>query len=190
MTEPMGTGTESSFGKRERMLLRAPAHGEESGLFRVAELADELGAEVIASAARAVTERVAHRRRFLRRMRRAIKRGKSTLVNALIGQRVLPAGVISVTGVATVVRYREHRRATFVFKMQAWNDIQLSESKNAWRKGIRGTRSRLRRWKICVGESAARFGNVFCGYGGLGSITPRTRRRLTLLFHTLMRRLW
>jgi small GTP-binding protein len=43
------------------------------------------------------------------------KRGKSTVVNALLGRAVLPTGVTPVTAVATVVRYgaEEHVRADF-----------------------------------------------------------------------------
>jgi GTPase Era involved in 16S rRNA processing len=43
------------------------------------------------------------------------KRGKSTVVNTLLGRRVLPTGITPVTAVATVVRYGtdEHVRAEF-----------------------------------------------------------------------------
>jgi GTP-binding protein EngB required for normal cell division len=39
------------------------------------------------------------------------KRGKSTLVNALLGREVLPSGVTPLTAVATTVRYGEDERA-------------------------------------------------------------------------------
>jgi GTP-binding protein EngB required for normal cell division len=43
------------------------------------------------------------------------KRGKSTLVNALLGRAVLPAGVTPVTAVATTVRYGDDPRAEVRF---------------------------------------------------------------------------
>ena len=43
------------------------------------------------------------------------KRGKSTLVNALLGRAVLPAGVTPLTAVATTVRYGDDPRAEVRF---------------------------------------------------------------------------
>src|SRR5271165_4842815 len=39
------------------------------------------------------------------------KRGKSTLINALLGEPILPANVTPTTAVLTVVKYGEERRA-------------------------------------------------------------------------------
>jgi predicted GTPase len=43
------------------------------------------------------------------------KRGKSTLINALLGRAVLPAGVTPLTAVATTVRYGNDPRAQVRF---------------------------------------------------------------------------
>jgi len=43
------------------------------------------------------------------------KRGKSTLVNALLGREVLPAGVTPLTAVTTTVRYGDDERAEVRF---------------------------------------------------------------------------
>ena len=43
------------------------------------------------------------------------KRGKSTLINALLGRDVLPSGVTPLTAVATTVRYASEPRAEVVF---------------------------------------------------------------------------
>jgi len=43
------------------------------------------------------------------------KRGKSTLINALLGRAVLPAGVTPLTAVATTVRYGDDPRAEVLF---------------------------------------------------------------------------
>jgi len=44
------------------------------------------------------------------------KRGKSTLVNALLGRAVLPTGVTPLTALATTVRYGRNERVTAVFR--------------------------------------------------------------------------
>lgn len=44
------------------------------------------------------------------------KRGKSTLINALLGRAVLPAGVTPLTALATAVRYGRDERVTAVFR--------------------------------------------------------------------------
>ena len=43
------------------------------------------------------------------------KRGKSTLINALLGRDVLPSGVTPLTAVATTVRYGNDPRAEVLF---------------------------------------------------------------------------
>ncbi len=43
------------------------------------------------------------------------KRGKSTLVNALLGREVLPSGVTPLTAVTTTVRYGDDERAEVRF---------------------------------------------------------------------------
>jgi small GTP-binding protein len=44
------------------------------------------------------------------------KRGKSTLINALLGRPVLPMGVTPLTALATTVRHGQHEGATAVFR--------------------------------------------------------------------------
>ena len=44
------------------------------------------------------------------------KRGKSTLINALLGRAVLPTGVTPLTALATTVRYGRHERVTAEFR--------------------------------------------------------------------------
>jgi len=44
------------------------------------------------------------------------KRGKSTLINALLGREVLPSGVTPLTAVATTVRYGDDSRVEVVFR--------------------------------------------------------------------------
>ena len=52
-----------------------------------------------------------------------LKRGKSTLLNALVGTAVLPTGVVPVTSVVTVVRYGAARGARVCMKGAGWTAI-------------------------------------------------------------------
>jgi GTP-binding protein EngB required for normal cell division len=54
------------------------------------------------------------------------KRGKSTLLNALLGEPILPSGVIPVTSIVTVVRHGTARRARIRFDSGEWRDIDAS----------------------------------------------------------------
>ena len=65
------------------------------------------------------------------------KRGKSTLLNALVGQSVLPVGVVPVTAVVTVLRFGDPLRARVRLHSGEWKDIDparvrefVSESEN------------------------------------------------------------
>ncbi len=77
---------------------------ETDALDRLAALADELGAAELAAECRALAER-GREGRFYVACVGQFKRGKSTLINALIGMPVLPSGVAPVTALPTVVRH-------------------------------------------------------------------------------------
>jgi GTP-binding protein EngB required for normal cell division len=72
------------------------------------------------------------------------KRGKSTLVNALLGREVLPAGVTPVTAVATTVRYGEDPRTDVRFldgheekhPLDALGDLVTERGNPGNRRGI------------------------------------------------------
>jgi hypothetical protein len=55
------------------------------------------------------------------------KRGKSTLLNALVGQPVLPVGVVPVTAVVTVVRHGERLAARVRFAASGWQDVATGD---------------------------------------------------------------
>lgn len=74
------------------------------------------------------------------------KRGKSTLVNAFLGQAVLPVGVTPLTAVATTVRYGDDPRAEVRFAdgheethlYAALDDLVTERGNPANRRGIAG----------------------------------------------------
>jgi hypothetical protein len=88
----------------------APSLDEDMRLHELARLAGEAAAPEIAADARALAERIAEGRFYLACVGQ-FKRGKSTLLNALVGEPVLPVGVIPVTAVVTILRHGAARGA-------------------------------------------------------------------------------
>ncbi len=55
------------------------------------------------------------------------KRGKSTLVNALLGANVLPTGVIPLTSITTVILYGENPQISVLFQDGRREEMELSQ---------------------------------------------------------------
>jgi GTP-binding protein EngB required for normal cell division len=84
-------------------------------LDQIRAIASGIGATEIAGDATALAARVAEGLFYVACVGQ-FKRGKSTLINALIGVPLLPVGVIPVTAVITIVRYGEAVRARVFFE--------------------------------------------------------------------------
>jgi hypothetical protein len=97
-----------------------------SRLLRLASLGEELGANRVADEARDLAARVSEGRFYLACIGQ-FKRGKSTLINALIGEPILPVGFIPVTAVPTVIRYGAQKKARIQFRDGAWQQIAASD---------------------------------------------------------------
>ena len=108
---------------RQAALQNTSAH---AALYRLSELAAEFGAQRIASAARSVADRVSEGRFYVACIGQ-FKRGKSTLLNALIGHPVLPSGVVPVTSVPTVIRRGDRLAARVRFHNATWTNISVSD---------------------------------------------------------------
>jgi GTP-binding protein EngB required for normal cell division len=142
----------------------------EAGLRRVAELADELGAEDTSRAAWAVAQRVSEGLFYVACVGQ-FKRGKSTLLNALIGRSILPAGVIPVTTIPTVIRFGESLGAQVRFRNAEWTSIPVnsieeyvSEEKNSENaKGVEGL-------EVCLPSPLLDSGMCLVDTPGLGSV--------------------
>lgn len=89
-------------------------------------IARDLGAADAASEARASAERV-HERRFFVACLGQFKRGKSTLLNALVGAPVLPVGVTPVTAVVTVLRHGRALEARVRTSHEPWRPVAVAE---------------------------------------------------------------
>jgi GTP-binding protein EngB required for normal cell division len=94
-------------------------------LERLAGVARELGESGIEEDARALSHRIAANRFFLACVGQ-FKRGKSTLLNALLGRAILPTGVVPVTSAITVVAYGEEPAARVRFDRGAVLPIALN----------------------------------------------------------------
>jgi putative ribosome biogenesis GTPase RsgA len=113
-----------------------PEPSREALLAQLADLAREFGAESIANTARTIAERSSEQRFYVACIGQ-FKRGKSTLLNALIGHPVLPTAVVPVTAVPTILRYGRSLSARVRLQNSEWMDIAVptveeyvSEGKN------------------------------------------------------------
>jgi len=164
-----------------------PANRETDGasrLLRLASLAEDLAASQIAEQARDLARRVSEGRFYVACIGQ-FKRGKSTLINALLGDSILPVGFTPVTAVPTVVRFGQQRKACVQTRDGSWQEVPahdlehyVSEEHNPENtKGIRGVEVFL------PGELLAR-GMCFVDTPGLGSVfTGNTAATQALIPH-------
>jgi GTP-binding protein EngB required for normal cell division len=107
----------------------APASMEgASRLLRLGRLAQELGAEPVAEEARELAARVSEGRFYVACVGQ-FKRGKSTLLNALVGHEVVPTGFVPVTAVPTVIRFGDEPHARVRMRDGAWRDVAMTDLK-------------------------------------------------------------
>lgn len=122
-----------------------PPSEAEPALRRLAELARDLGSEAVREEAEDIAARVVQGRIYVACVGQ-FKRGKSTLLGALVGDRILPTGVAPVTTVPTVVRYGPSKAARVRFQGGSWRAINpediaqfVSEEQNPENtKGVAG----------------------------------------------------
>jgi len=95
-------------------------------LLRLAGLAEQLSDRPVGDEARGLAARVAEGRFYVACIGQ-FKRGKSTLINALIGEPALPVGFIPVTAAPTVLRYGASRHAGVQFRDGSYREIPVAE---------------------------------------------------------------
>jgi hypothetical protein len=145
----------------------------ESRTHVLARIAGEAGAQAIAEEALALAARIRAGLFYVACVGQ-YKRGKSSLLNALVADPILPVGVIPVTTVVTVVRYGAQRAARVRLAGGAWRDIDVealaeyvSEEKNPENgKGVAAvevfTPSPLLASGMCLVDTPG-IGSVFLG---------------------------
>lgn len=99
MAEDFDPTAPASYSEYNRSLIRVAA-----GLSTVVQIAERVGATIAAEAARAALDHL-ERGTFLVAVVGEFKRGKSTFINALLGQEVLPADVLPTTAVVNRIVY-------------------------------------------------------------------------------------
>jgi hypothetical protein len=137
---------------------------------RLAALGEELGTNQVAEEARELAARISEGRFYLACIGQ-FKRGKSTLINALIGAPVLPVGFVPVTAVPTVIRFGERQRARVRARDDSWQEIGIpdlgeyvSEEHNPENsKGIAGV-------EVFVPSALLASGMCLVDTPGLGSV--------------------
>ena len=95
-------------------------------LLDLATLAAQLDSEHVASEAEELAKRLAEGRFYVACVGQ-FKRGKSTLIGALLGESILPTGFVPVTALPTVIRYGSTRSARIRAADGAWREIALHE---------------------------------------------------------------
>ncbi len=133
-------------------------------------LATEAGAEGLVAEADSLAERLAEGRFYVVCVGQ-FKRGKSTLINALVGKPVLPTGVVPITSAVTVVRHGEHLAARVRFAARDWEDCDpgslgtyVSEEQNPGNeKGVTGV-------EVFVPSPLLESGMCLVDTPGLGSV--------------------
>jgi predicted GTPase len=172
----MSIGKENTIawnGAPETRVAETMGPGDVDGaprLLRLARLAEELGASRISDEAQDLANRISEGRFYVACIGQ-FKRGKSTLINALIGDPVLPVGFIPVTAVPTVVRFGDRRRARIQVRDGFWQDIGVSdlnqyvseEFNPENTKGVRGV-------EVFVPSPLLAEGMCFVDTPGLGSV--------------------
>ena len=99
-----------------------------SRLLRLADLAQELRAKPVVVEARELAARVSEGRFYVVCVGQ-FKRGKSTLLNALVSHEVVPTGFVPVTAVPTVIRYGDEPHARVRVRDGSWRDVAMTELK-------------------------------------------------------------
>lgn len=99
---------------------------DDAQLRRIAQIADDIGADRLSADARTLAERVVEGRFYVACLGQ-FKRGKSTLLNALVERALLPAAILPVTAVPTVLRYGVEVRIRVRFTNGTSAEVPVSE---------------------------------------------------------------
>lgn len=140
-------------------------------LATLSRLATELGSRELAAGADSLGERLREGRFYVVCIGQ-FKRGKSTLINALVGEPVLPTGVIPITSAVTLVRYGERLAARVRFAARDWEECEpgvlatyVSEEQNPGNeKGVIGV-------EVFVPSLLLESGMCLVDTPGLGSVS-------------------
>ena len=141
-----------------------------SRLLRLAHLAQDLGAEPVAEKARELAARISEGRFYVACVGQ-FKRGKSTLLNALVGHEVLPTGFVPVTAVPTVIRFGSSLRARVRMRDGSWREIAMTDLKQYVTEELNPENKKaVDGAEVFVPSSLLSSGMCFVDTPGLGSV--------------------
>lgn len=95
-------------------------------LTRLAAIAHDLSSPSLAEQSASLATRLTEGRFYVACIGQ-FKRGKSTLLNALVANSVLPAGIVPVTAVPTILRYGADKHARVRLRAGEWIDISAGD---------------------------------------------------------------
>ncbi len=163
------TGNSSDPGERSSLQLGECAR-------ELVDLATAIGSPRIAAESESLRARL-EAGRFNMAFLGQHKRGKSSLIDALVGDAVLPVGVLPVTTVVTVVRHGEQRSARVRFGEREWQTVSIedldehvSEEKNP------ENRSGVSAVEVCLPSALLEDGMCLVDTPGIGSIFEQATR--------------
>jgi ribosome biogenesis GTPase A len=98
------------------------------------------------------------------------KRGKSTFINALLGEAILPAAIIPLTAIPTILQYGQHPAARVVFLEGAEKSIAMGEIADyATERGNPGNHRKVREVYIEYPSAFLQQGVILVDTPGVGS---------------------
>ncbi|HET6401879.1 MAG TPA: dynamin family protein, partial [Candidatus Kapabacteria bacterium] len=153
-------------------------------LLRLQSIANDLGAERLSREAAALADRISEGRFFVACLGQ-FKRGKSTLLDALLGEKILPTGVVPVTAIPTIIRYGDSAAAHVRGLGNEWRDIPLdSIADYVTEEGNPHNERRTSAIEVFLPSALLAGGMTFVDTPGLGSIfTHATETTRSFLPH-------
>jgi len=148
---------------------------------RLRNLADRMGSPNAVSAL-FETERRLSEDSFYLAVLGHFKRGKSTLINALLGTPLLPTGIIPLTSIITKIRYGERREATVFFK-DGTSRVVNTEGLEEYitEKGNPSNHKNVSEVEVTIPSTYVKDGVIFIDTPGVGS-TYMTNTSVTYNF--------
>lgn len=160
--DPDGTGSLAHWHAQRRQLADV--------LGRLAEIARERGDQAAAERCSAGSERLTKGRLTLAVLGE-FKRGKSTLINSLLGAEVMPVGVIPMTSVPLLVQYGDEPELTVELESGQRLPVDLTTLEDyATETGNPGNRKAVRRLLMTQPAPLLGSGVILVDTPGIGSI--------------------
>jgi len=99
------------------------------------------------------------------------KRGKTTFLNALLGDEVLPTGVVPLTSIVTIITYAEQLQITINYTNETTREITLPELADyVTEEGNPGNRKQVRHVTLAYPSFYLKDGVLLIDTPGVGSI--------------------